>query len=257
MDPLVCDSCRARFPVGSFSAEQYAALEHRYDYDKVAEELRLLHNVKAFYQRHPEAEGRIKPHGERVRESEDPHVQEQFFSGVPADQIELPPLHLSPDWLATADDAEVVQYLQHHGVTDVTIADLVLGRVRPEFAQLSEPAPVPVACPGCGAGRLYVDPPLWFEYHAAVHGSITLYWLKAHGFDGDGTLHVRATGACGGEWWTGEHVVAPDDGEYAFFRWLVTQKRHLRLADGRELPALRDEELPALREEWSRLNPSG
>jgi hypothetical protein len=238
MFPLVCDACGDRFPVKSFTADQYAALEFRQKYEEAAGDLRMLRKVKSFYERYPEAEGKIRSHSARVMESDDPEVIEKAFTlFMPVNQIELPPEHFPPEWSALKDDAEAMEFLRRRDFR----LDPWLESLSQEVARLEEDAPEPVACPACPAGRLFIDNELWFDYNDAVYGSIVLYWPDCHGFDDDGTLHVKRTGATGHNWWTGEHAFAPDDPDYAFFRWLVAQKEYHRLVNQTELPAIREE----------------
>lgn len=46
---------------------------------------------------------------------------------------------------------------------------------------------------------------------------VTFYWPGTSSFRADGTLVMRATGYEGDRHWTGEHVVAPDDQDYAMW----------------------------------------
>src|SRR5262245_39716504 len=91
MDPVVCSSCGARFPVNGLTEEDYRALQDQHYFQEFAEELRMLRRVQEYYRRHPEAEGRIKSDFKRLLESDDPEVKERLRACVPFDQIELPP----------------------------------------------------------------------------------------------------------------------------------------------------------------------
>ncbi|MEX2122245.1 MAG: hypothetical protein WD847_21880 [Pirellulales bacterium] len=240
MDPVVCDSCGSRFSVKDLTEDHYGALDDQHYYQEFAEELRMLLKVKQFYRRHPEAEGRIRPHFQRVLESDDPEVMESLCAGRPLDEIELPPEELP---LALAEDeAEVVEYLRHNGFS--------LGPrmrfVSEEVARLAGCVRF-VACPRCEMGRLHVPPENWDEFSA--RNEITWFRPHWHSFDSDGALHVRTSGWEGDSHWTGKTTITPDAPDYAFWCWLVAQERFHRLVNV--------DELPALREEWSRIADRG
>lgn len=218
MDPVVCDSCGSRFSVKDLTEDDYGALDDQHYYQEFVEELRVLQKVKQFYRRHPEAEGRIRPHFQRLLESDDPEVI---------------------DTVAFAEDeAEVVEYLRHNGFS--------LGPrmrfVSEEVARLEGSVGV-VACPRCEMGRLQVPPENWDQFSA--RNEITWFRPHWHSFDSDGTLHVKSSGWVGDSHWTGKTTIVPDASEHAFWRWLVAQERFHRLVNV--------DELPALREEWSRI----
>ena len=113
MDPVVCGSCGARFHVSGLTEDDRRALHDQHDYQGFAEELRMLRRVQEYYRRHPDTEGRIKPHFARLLESDDPEVKERLLAGVPFDQIELPPEQLTAA-VGGEEDWEVVEYLRHN-----------------------------------------------------------------------------------------------------------------------------------------------
>jgi hypothetical protein len=233
MGPVVCGSCGARFPVSGLTEGAYRALHDEHYYQEFAEELRMLVKVQEYYHRHPQAEGRIKSPLARVLESDDPGVIDRLCAGVPFGQIDLPPEQLPPDWQDVGEDREVVEYLRHH--------DFALGPrlqfVSQEVARL-EASVGAVSCPHCKVGRLHVPPEDWDQFTAG--DAISWYWPHWHSVDGDGTLHVKASGWRGGAHWTGETAISADQPDYAFWLWLVAQEEHHRLVEATELPAIRE-----------------
>ena len=65
-----------------------------------------------------------------------------------------------------------------------------------------------------------------------------------HSIDADGTLYVKASGWEGHAHWNGQHKISPTDPDYAFWRWLVSQKEYHRL--------IKESELAVAREHWVR-----
>jgi hypothetical protein len=238
MDPIVCSSCGARFPVNGLAEDDSRALEDLHHSREFAEELRMLLKVKEFYRRHKEAEGRIRPHFMRVLESKDPGVRERLCAGVPFDQIDLPPESLPVAWVEREEDREVVEYLQDH--------EFALGRrlefVSGELGRLKGSVRA-VPCPRCQEGRLHIPPGEWDNFITAGD-SITWYWPGWGGFDTHGVLHVKASGWQGRSHWTGEIAIEPEKPEYEFWCWFVAQKEYHRLVE--------EKELPAIREDWAR-----
>ena len=156
VDPVFCVSCDARVAVEQISEDEYQTLIDGYDWQKFSEQLRILQRVSDFYGRYPKAEGRIKPHFSRLLDSDDPAVVEQLCSGVPFDQIELPPDLLPMPTESFTADAEVIDYLRHHSFS----LGPRLEFVREQVGRL-EGNLVPVACPSCRSGWLRLDPEAW------------------------------------------------------------------------------------------------
>lgn len=240
MDPVVCSSCGARFPVSGLTEGVRHALQNQHFHQGFVEELRMLRKVQDFYRRNPDAEGRIKPHFERLLESNDPEVMDRLWAGVPFDQIE-PPLEHLPGVDGEAD-REVVEYLRHNTFSLGPRLEFVSQEV--DRLQGSVGA---VVCPQCRIGRLQVRPEDWGEFNAG--DAITWYWPDWHSVDADGTLHVKVSGFEGGSHWTGEQIVSPAEADYDFWRWLVTQTVYHRLVE--------ESEMPAIREAWSRRTRGG
>jgi hypothetical protein len=237
MDPVVCDSCGVHFPVNALTEDDYRALHDQHYYQGFAEELRMLLKVQEYYRRHPEAEGRIKPHFVRLLESDEPEVMERLYTGVPFDQTDLPSEQLPAAWVDVKDDWEVVEYLHHHQFA----LNPRLEFVSQEVARLKGSVGA-VRCPRCQEGRLHVPPEDWDEFTA--DDAITWYWPEWQSVDSDGTLHVKVSGWQGGSHWNGEKAVSPDKPEYHFWRWFVAQKEYHRLVE--------ESELPSIWEEWFR-----
>jgi Zn ribbon nucleic-acid-binding protein len=112
-----CPACQAIHRVKDFPDDVIQVLEARHEFDASNEELGWLRRVEEFYQRHPDLEGKIKPHLLEVLESRDPEVMEAMFAGAPFDEIELPSsvtaqIDASQDW--STGDREVIEYLRHH-----------------------------------------------------------------------------------------------------------------------------------------------
>jgi len=221
MDPIVCKSCGARFPIKSLSEDDCRQLDDQHDYEEMAEELKMLRNVQAFYHRHPEAEGNIRPDLNRILESDDPEVREQLCEGTPFDQIVLRSPELPGNWVASDEDRQVVQYLR--------TCSFSLG---PRLGFVAE-RDVPIE------GRAEFD----------ARDSVTWYWPHWHHFEVDGTLSIKISIYQHFGHGTGEMQMKPGNAEYAFWSWLVEQKAYHR--------PVQDSELPGLREEWSRREISG
>jgi hypothetical protein len=237
MNPVACDSCEARFPVNALTEADHRAIYDQHYYQEFTEELRMLQNVQKYYRRHPEAERRIKPHFARVLESDDPKVKEALWSGIPFDEIGLPPEQFPPEWEDEKADSEVVEYLRYHEFELGRRMEFVLQKV----ARLKDSVRT-VSCPHCQTGRLHVPAESWDEFTAG--DAITWYWPDWHGIDSNGALHVKVSGWQGGVHWNGETVINPEESGYDFWRWLITQKEYHRLVE--------ESELPAIREEWRR-----
>jgi hypothetical protein len=237
MDPIVCNSCGARFPAKGLTEDDRRVMHDQHYYQKFAEELRMLRKVQEYYRRHPEAEGRIKPHFVRLLGSDDPEVRERMYAGVPFDQIELPVEQLPAAWVSGEEDQEVVEYLRR--------SHFSLGQrlefVSKEVSRIQGSVGT-VSCPQCQVGWLHVSPEDWDEFTAS--DAISWYRPHWHGLDTDGTLHVKASGWQGGSHWTGELAIKPAQPDYKFWRWLVAQKEYHRLVE--------ESELPAIREQWLR-----
>jgi hypothetical protein len=233
MDPVVCDSCNARFSVNDLTQDDGRALEDQHYYQHFAEELRMLLKVQDFYRRHPNAEGLIKSHIARLLESSDPAVVERLCDGIPFGEIEIPLDELSIGSDVTGEDSEVVKHLRHN---DFALAPR-MEFVSQQIARLKALVRA-VGCPRCQVGRLHVLPEEWDEF--TMGDSITWYWPDWHSVDNDGTLHVKASGHHGNSHWSGEKTISPKESDYGFWRWLVAQKEYHRLVKETELSAIRE-----------------
>lgn len=160
VDPVVCVSCDARIAIEQISEDEYQALIDVYYWQKFGEELRMLLRVGDFYKRHPNAEGKIKPHFASLFDSDDPEVIEQLCSGKPFDQIGLPPEPLPSPTESLVTDGEVIEYLRHHAFS----LGPRLKFVREKVGRL-EGNLVPVSCPSCRSGWLRLDPDNWVNSH--------------------------------------------------------------------------------------------
>lgn len=150
-ESVTCSDCRTSFRVKKFSDAEIAMLENHYYYHEAVDELSWLHRVAAFYERHPDRKGQIKPHFLNVMDSDDPKVQDDLIAGVPFDEIALPDdSHATdpPDW--SNEDREVADYLRHHHFSlrhRMKAIEESIQRLEPEVKSKS------VTCPQCG-GRI-------------------------------------------------------------------------------------------------------
>ena len=134
---IECGTCHSSHHVGDFSEEDIQILEDHHYYREACDELVWLRRVAAFYKRHTDYEGQIKPLG--------------IMGGVPFDEIVLPAKRaeqVEPVW--SVEDREVVDYLQHHYFSLQPRWELVtelVDRLKPIVATRSAP------CPTCG-GKL-------------------------------------------------------------------------------------------------------
>jgi hypothetical protein len=199
----------------------------------------MLHRVQDFHQRHPKAEAAIKSELDRLLGSQDAHVREQLFAGVPFSEIALPPEELPAAFTETEDDAAVVEYLRHNSFSLGPRLAFVTGEV-----QRLEAAATPVQCPWCQTGTVCVPKENWDAFSLSIHDSVTWYWPGCHSLDPDGTLHVHCSGWSGDSHWNGSTTILPEEREYPFWLWLVEQRQFRRLVD--------EKELPAIKAEWSR-----
>jgi hypothetical protein len=235
----VCDRCGSRFPVDGLTDDDYRTLRDWHSYNSCAAELRMLLKVREFYRRHPDAEGSIKPHFLRVLESDDPGVQAQQDSGVPFDQIVLPPADLPAALVLSTEDAEVVEYLQHYSCT----LDPRMQFVSEAMDRLAGSQRV-VLCPHCREGCLHVPLAEHTIFPARERDSITWLGPDWANFGDDGALHLKATGWQDTTHWTGKTIINKDMPDYDFWCWFVAQKEYHRLVE--------ETELPAIRAEWTR-----
>ncbi len=235
MAPVLCDSCGARFSADSLSEDDYRALQDQHSYREFNEELRMLLNVRAFYRRFPEAEGRIRPHVVSPPESDDLRGTSPCCHEFQSYQLELQPEHIPGAW-STEQHREVVNYLQRHAFSLGPRLEFVQERISELRRSLRS-----VACPNCPTGTLHVPPADCAEFLAC--NAITWYWPHWHEVDSDGTLFVKKTGWQGGGrvHWTGEIAINPQDPNYDFFRWLVTRKEYHRIVEEAELSTIREE----------------
>jgi hypothetical protein len=234
MDPVLCDSCGIRFPADQLGDDAVEALRSQHRHEELAKELRMLQRVQDFYRRHPDMEGRIKPHVDRILESDEPCVMDQVASGVPFGEIALPSPSL-PDF--SPEDRETVEYLQQHGFVlgpRLSFVSRRLEELKNTYCK--------VRCPTCRVGHLRVDAALWDQF-AAVQATSWL-WPEWHYRDEDGTLHIKASGCSLDTHWTGEQEVRATHPDFEFLSWLVSQKEHHRLID--------EKELATIRQAWSR-----
>lgn len=237
MDPVRCNSCGTRVPVEALTVDDRRALTDQHYCQVFEEELRMLVRVEDYYRRHPGVEGTIKPHFASLLESDDPEVVSRLCSGVPFDQILLPTVLPEPP-VDGPEDAEIVDYLQHHHF-----------ELRPRMESAAESiaefhgavGTVPcVPCPRCRNGSLDVPTDEWDAFATATNDIITWYWPDWHNFDDEGTLNVKTSGWEGGCHWTGSTPISMDKPDYAFWCWFVAQKEYHRLVEETELPAIRE-----------------
>ncbi len=232
MSPIVCRACGTRFPAKQFSEAECHSLKDLHYFDEAVEELAMLRKVEAFYARYPYAEGKINPHMFDVLDSDDPAVQEQMHAGVPFDQIELPAKIVVVPRMA--EDAEVIDYLQHHHFN----LHARLPGIAAAVAAGRDHNPS-VRCPHCQAGELHVPAENFWEFEQQSESCTTFYWPDWHSLDDDGTLHVKTTGYVGMSHWTGETEIKPQQPEYTFWRWFVAQPEHQHLMGEEEFDQIR------------------
>jgi|GEM_PF-3159613 len=232
MSPIICRACGTRFPAKQFSQAECQSLKELHYFDEAVAEFAMLRKVEAFFARHPYAEGKINPHFIDVLDSEDPEVQEQMCSGVPFDEIELPEKVVVVPRMA--EDAEVIDYLQHHHFDLQARLPGIAQAVAAGRGHIAT-----VKCPHCRAGELHVAEENFWEFQSQTEESSTFYWPEWHSLDDDGTLHVKTTGYVGMSHWTGETTVKPQQPEYSFWRWFVAQPEHQHLMGDEEFDQIR------------------
>jgi hypothetical protein len=146
-----CDICGRDVPPERIAPADYEQLEAQYHHATFSDELRWLRRVEAFYQRHPEAVGRVKPHAMRVLDAQrNPKILKQLAAGVPLNDIPLPPPSGPPVAPPiSAEDAEVTEYLEHNSFN-------LENRLRFVTEQVNRHARPPrsVTCPVCAIGTL-------------------------------------------------------------------------------------------------------
>ena len=87
-----CDTCGRDVPREQIAPADFEQLEAEYHYAEFSDELKWLRRVEAFYQRHPEAVGNVKPHAMCVLEAKhEPSIMRKLFAGMPLSEIAVPP----------------------------------------------------------------------------------------------------------------------------------------------------------------------
>ena len=155
--PARCDSCGRLVPFGQLPDAEYLGLLMGSYVRGAADELDMLERVDEFYERNPHLIGRIVPHDDRVEASDDPEVIRQWTSGVPYDEIDLPPEPEPRIESPRPGDAEVIEYLRQDSFDLVGRYASVrerIGQFRPNVRR--------VMCGECPSGELHlVAPPHW------------------------------------------------------------------------------------------------
>ena len=146
-----CDACGRDVPRERLAAADFEQLEAEYYHAVFTDELKWLRRVEAFYQRHPEAVGMVKPHAMRVLDAKhEPSVLKKLVAGVPLSEIAVPPPPRPPvAQPISVEDAEAIEYLQRNSFD----LENRLGFVTEQVARHARP-PRPVPCPHCTAGAL-------------------------------------------------------------------------------------------------------
>jgi hypothetical protein len=146
-----CDTCGRDVPREQIVPADFEQLEAEYHYAAFSDELKWLRRVEAFYQRHPEAVGNVKPHAMRVLEAKhEPSIMRKLFAGMPLSEIAVPPPTRPPVAPPiSAEDAEVIDYLEHNSFD----LDNRMQFVTEQVARYARP-PRPVTCPVCAIGAL-------------------------------------------------------------------------------------------------------
>jgi hypothetical protein len=135
--------------VKSFSEDEIDVLEEHGEYREACEEWEWLRRVTDFYDRYPDVKDLLSPGFLQALRSEDVKVREAMMTGVPFDEIGLPP-HGTPlrelrKW--STEDLDVIEYLCWHVFSLLGRMNRVEGtiqRLKPEIEKRS------VACRGCG-----------------------------------------------------------------------------------------------------------
>ena len=110
-----CKDCAHSFPIRNLTRAEIIILQNEHYYHEAVEELSWLRRVSAFYERHPDQEGKIQPHFLNLLESDDPGIKADLLAGIPFDQIELKnDSNNSDPECFSVEDGEVADYLRHH-----------------------------------------------------------------------------------------------------------------------------------------------
>ena len=146
-----CDGCGRDVPREQIAPADFEQLEAEYYHAMFSDELKWLRRVEAFYQRHPDAIGNVKPHVMRVLDAKhEPSILKKLFDGVPLSEISVPPPAQPPvAQPISAEDAEVIDYLEHHSFS-------LENRMRFVTEQIAAHgrSPRPVTCRECAGGKI-------------------------------------------------------------------------------------------------------
>jgi Zn ribbon nucleic-acid-binding protein len=146
-----CPACQTEHRVRDLPDDMIQVLEDHHNFAAFKVELVWLQRVEEFYERHPEHEGKIKPHFLEVLASRDPEVLEAMFAGEPFSEIKLPSdtaaqFDASHKW--STDDREVIEYLRHHHFSLPDRLKFVQESIERLGLQLFQSSPV--RCSKCG-----------------------------------------------------------------------------------------------------------
>ncbi len=209
--PVLCRACGTQFSAHELTKEDCNVLHDQHYYQEFTEELRMLQKVEDYFLRYP-------------------HALERFQS---TSRLFSPEPLLLP--AEGKEEEEVVTYLQG---SHFSLAPRL--RFVSEEVNRYETSLRAISCPNCKEGRLYVPSESWHDFTINPENSITWYKPRRHGYDHDGTLHLKSSGWSGDMHWTGKHTIHPEEPDYPFWCWLVAQKEYHHLVDEKELPELKE-----------------
>jgi len=194
----------------------------------------MLQRVQSFFERHPEADGCIRPYLTRLLDCPDPDVQQKLRDCEPFCEITLPQERFPLPPQVQEAEREVIEYLYQN--------DLALERLS-RTARIAEltasvlPDDRPVSCPWCGTGELRAD-----ASPATDDDETTGFYYPRQGYRcSDGSLEIHASWYdCDGHSSGFKEVVATDPDD-ELWCWICDRsKRFARVTDD-DLPKIRDE----------------
>jgi hypothetical protein len=216
------------------SPAEVVRLSHQPPDPEWFDELQMLQRVQAFFERHPSADGCVRPYLTRLLDSPDPEVQRKLRDGAAFSAIALPLERLPLTAQEQHDEREVIEYIHRNEYALAT--STCAGRIA-ELKQMLEPDDRPIPCPWCGTGELRAA-----ESGTPEDDECTAFYYPQHGTrEADGAIAIRASWYDGDGHSSGVLQVGPDDPDYGLWGWIIDRPRRFRRVMNTDLDDIRRE----------------
>lgn len=229
LEPVVCESCGARFPVSRFTPNERDSLHNQKEFRELIWELGMLLKAENYCRLHPETDGCIPPPFAPDLVSMDADVLRRLYARVASDS------RMAVEGRALDEiERELTEFIRSRKFT-------LRGRMQRLTTEAAALMPFEgsVPCSRCPDGRLYVPPVDWETFLDI--GTITLLNLGLAMINEDGVVTVKASWYRGTSHSTGYISISPADKDYFFWCWLVSQEQHRRIVNADDIQAIRDE----------------